>query len=170
MGRKQTPQALKKLRGNPGKRPLNDHEPALKTGKPHAPKELAGLAKREWDRVAKMLHDVGLLTTVDRAALASYCIAWQRLVEAEEDLTENGLVISVATEHGVKRIKNPAWSIQKEAMGEIRAWASEFGMTPSSRGKIQIPGAEDPESEADPYDEWRKKGEQFKTKKATKEA
>jgi phage terminase small subunit len=60
--------------GNPGKRPVNRAEPKPASGGlPTTPGELADEAKIEWRRVAQALHRLGLLTRVDRAALAAYC-------------------------------------------------------------------------------------------------
>src|SRR5215469_12484602 len=85
-GRRPRPTHLKLVTGNPGRRPLNDAEPRPATGLPAAPAELTADAKTEWQRVARRLHALGLLTTVDRAALAAYCQAWGRWRQAERAL------------------------------------------------------------------------------------
>ena len=71
-GRKPKPTALKLVTGNPGKRPLNDHEPQPEAAIPEVPAHLSGEAKAEWDRIVIRLHPLGLLTDLDRAALAAY--------------------------------------------------------------------------------------------------
>ena len=63
------PTALKRLQGNPGKRALNDSEPRPTATMPRCPTHLQGEARAEWRRVARGLHDAGLLTQIDRAAL-----------------------------------------------------------------------------------------------------
>ena len=50
-------------------------------------------ARDEWHRIAGSLHQMGVLTTVDRAALAAYCQAHARWVEAGEKLQETPLVL-----------------------------------------------------------------------------
>jgi len=77
------------LHGNPGKRPLNTNEPQPELGIPELPTMLNGEALLEWHRITVELLQLGLMTKVDRAALAAYCQAWGRWVEAEEHL-KNG--------------------------------------------------------------------------------
>jgi phage terminase small subunit len=72
-GRKPHPTLLKLVKGNPGHRPLTDSEPAPRKMLPEPPAELSGDARKEWDRVAPELYRMGLLTGLDRAALAAYC-------------------------------------------------------------------------------------------------
>jgi P27 family predicted phage terminase small subunit len=97
-------------------------------------------AKREWNRVVPQLERLGLLTVVDRAALAGYCQSWARYREAEEAISQDGLIRT--TESGYS-MPHPAVSISRNALQQVRAFCAEFGLTPSSRGRIQMPGAED---------------------------
>jgi P27 family predicted phage terminase small subunit len=87
------PTKLKMLRGNPGRRPLNDREPQPEVKLPTSPGHLSDEAKREWRRAGKLLLDMGLVSDLDRAALAGYCQAWGRWVEAEEALRQYGVVV-----------------------------------------------------------------------------
>lgn len=85
-GRKPKPTAVKVAEGNPGKRPLNKDEPRLRQAElPNSP-----VIHREGGREAHAgtLYDMGVLTTVDRAALAASCQAYGRWVEAEKKLAE----------------------------------------------------------------------------------
>ena len=86
-GRKPIPTALKMALGNPGKRPLNMHEPKPVTAIPTCPAHLMPAAKTEW-KLARYLHDLGVISELDRAALAAYCQAYGRWVEAEKKLKE----------------------------------------------------------------------------------
>ena len=47
-GRKPKPTAIKVLEGNPGKRPLNEHEPAPPKANIKCPTWLLPEAKKEW--------------------------------------------------------------------------------------------------------------------------
>src|SRR5438132_7052622 len=91
-GRKPTPTRLKELKGNPGHRALNDREPKF-TKKAACPKHLKGEARKEWNRVKRELAPLGLLTSVDRMALAAYCTLWSRWIAAEEQIELLGLVV-----------------------------------------------------------------------------
>ena len=68
-GRKPKPTALKKLEGNPGKRKLNTKEPIPAKGMPNCPEWLLPEAKKEWERLADLMNQMGVLTEVDMAAI-----------------------------------------------------------------------------------------------------
>ena len=129
------PTALRKLHGNPGKRPLPKNEPQPRRAIPPCPRHLSKKAKAEWRRVSRELYDLGLLSNVDRAALAAYCTAWARWVEAEEIVQQKGMVIK--TTNG-NFIQNPFLSIANRAMDDMRRLMVEFGMTPASRTRVQV--------------------------------
>ena len=76
------------LEGNRGKRAWNHDEPEPPDGIPRCPKHLAPVARTEWRRVARSLHAMGVLTPIDRAALAAYCQSYAKWVEAETKLKE----------------------------------------------------------------------------------
>jgi len=84
-GRKPKATALKLLEGNPGRRPVNKSEPDFIPGAPETPYYLTPEAREEWDRIVPELAKVpGLLKHVHGTALASYCMAFARWIEAEE--------------------------------------------------------------------------------------
>lgn len=150
-GRPPKPTALKKLGGNPGKRVLNKNEPTPKGKRPSCPKHLDGEARREWNRMAKQLFDLGLLTEVDRAALAAYCQAWARWVQAEEEMRAPDFKMITTTDSGYP-VVSPWMGIATMAMKQMKTFLTEFGMTPSSRSKV----TRTVEPEADPYEEYLK--------------
>lgn len=132
-GRKPKPTSIKLLNGNPGKRPLNKNEPQF-SGTPTCPEHLDSIAKIEWERISNELISVGLLTAVDRAALAAYCVAWSRWVSAEENVQKFGAVIK-SPKSGFP-IQNPYVGIANTALGLMHRFMIEFGLTPSSRSRI----------------------------------
>jgi len=87
-GRKPKPTHLKLIEGNPGKRPIRTGPDRPATAMPEPPEHLNELARAEWERVAHGLHALRLLETVDRAALAAYCVAYARWVQAERAIAE----------------------------------------------------------------------------------
>ncbi len=118
-GRKKIPTALNILNGNPGKRPINGDEPQPDRTPPAMPAWLTAEAKREWKRVAPELERLGLLTCVDGTALASYCQSYARYIKADKEGRVNE-----ACKH----------------LAFVKAFCVEFGLTPSSRGRMTIPG------------------------------
>ena len=139
-GRKPVPTAIKLLRGNPGKRPLNSREAAPPVAVPACPGHLATEAKREWRRTGRQLAQHGLLTVIDRAAFAAYCQAWARWLDAEDKLREFGVVIKGA-KGGL--VPSPYLRIAEVAIHQMHKLLVEFGMTPSARSRIAAAPRED---------------------------
>lgn len=140
-GRKPTPTAMKELAGNPGKRPINEAEPkpdGLDDLEPPYP--LDDMARREWDRIAPQLDKLGLLTVADSVALYMYCRAFARYHEAERIVAEEGILIPG---YRGSMVKNPAAQIARDAFADLLRICTEFGMTPSSRGRMSVPGSDE---------------------------
>jgi P27 family predicted phage terminase small subunit len=135
-GRKPKPVALKVLEGNPGKRPLNHDEPKPTPIAPACPDWLAPLARAEWDRVAPELERLGLLTAVDGAVLGAYCQAYARMVQAEEAIERLGF--NQFSKDGYAQ-QRPEVAIAMKSAAMVKAFAAEFGLTPSSRGRMTLP-------------------------------
>jgi P27 family predicted phage terminase small subunit len=146
-GRRPVPTNLKVLHGNPGKRPLNQNEPKPKQERPACPPDLSKVARKEWRRIVPILEGLGILTRVDRAALAAYCESWARWREAERKIAETNLVIK--TKSG-NVIENPYYSISKRERELMHKFLIEFGMTPSSRSKLSVHARE----ADDPFEQW----------------
>ena len=132
-GRRPKPTALKRATGNPGKRKLNEHEPKPDAAVPEFPPHLDAEAQEEWARVTPQLMRLRVLTRLDRAALAVYCQAWSRWVDAETKLRQFGAVIKTPRGYPVQ---NPYLGIANTAMATMLRYLGEFGMTPSSRSRI----------------------------------
>ena len=148
MGRPPKPTALKRLAGNPGKRKLNDLEPEPRREMPGCPRWLTGEAKKEWRRMARDLYDAGLLTTVDRAALAGYCVAWATFYEAQTELQKTGVSMVIMTSNG-NAVMNPWLGVRNRALDEMRRFLVEFGMTPASRSRVKRAETNEEQSLAD---------------------
>ena len=140
-GRRPKPTRLKYLTGNPGKRPLNMHEPKPEPMIPECPVELGPIARREWDRLAGELGKLNLLTTLDRAALAAYCGAYALWAEATKAIQQYGTMIKSPTGFP---IQSPYVSIANRQAEIMMRIASEFGFTPASRSRISIPTERQP--------------------------
>jgi P27 family predicted phage terminase small subunit len=135
-GRRPKPTRLKYLTGNPGKRPLNEHEPKPEIVMPDCPVELGPVAHREWDRMAAELASLRILTQLDRAALAAYCGAYAMWAEATEAIQKFGTMVKSPTGYPVQ---SPYVSIANRQAEIMMRIASEFGFTPASRSRISVP-------------------------------
>lgn len=131
-GRRPKPDAVKELAGNPGKRKLRRASTPRPQGLASCPAWLAPVAKTEWNRLAKELELVGLLGSADQGAMAGYCTCYANLVRAQRVLNAKGFTYK----HNGLEKKRPEVQIAQDAMREMRKFAQEFGMTPSSRSKV----------------------------------
>lgn len=142
-GRKPKPTALKKLQGNPGRRPYNAQEPKPDGGDrpPRMPSHLSKTAKKEWRKSARKLWEAGLLTSADILTYELCLEAYATWRDARDLVEKEGYIIL-----GAKGtwIKNPAQIISEKAWDTYLKYAREFGLTPSSRSTIKG-GSQEPE-------------------------
>lgn len=140
-GRKPKPTAVKKLAGNPGRRPLNDNEPQFPVpGRtPSPPDYLSDEAQEVWRDLGKMLLDAGLLTRVDRYALGMFCAVAGRWMEAERDLRDEGLIL---TSSDGNAYQNPRLHVANRAWDQMRKMLGEFGLTPAERSRLHVAAQE----------------------------
>ena len=139
------PTVLNDLAGNPSKRKKNTREPKPASNNLVAPDHLSPAAKAEWDRLVALFTDLKLLTNVDADALAMYADTYARWAEATSILSKQGMI--VYTENGFP-IQSPYLSIVNQTMKVMQKFLAEFGMTPASRTRLQVP--EEPED--DPFE------------------
>lgn len=132
-GAKPLPTKIKLLRGTLRKSRTNRNEPVAPPGVPSCPAELGPTAKREWRRISKQLAAMGLLTTVDRAALALYCDAYGRWLEAITSLQRFGAVLKSPSGH---LMQSPYLQIANRAGEQVRLLLAEFGMSPAARTRV----------------------------------
>ena len=149
-GAKPVPTNIKALRGTLRADRMNAHEPKAQPGMPSCPVELSPVAKREWKRISKHLSAMGLLTTVDRAALALYCDAYGRWLEAIAALQQFGVVIKSPNGYPVQ---SPYVAIANKAGEQVRLLLAEFGMSPASRVRVH---AQPAVPEDDPFTRFEK--------------
>jgi P27 family predicted phage terminase small subunit len=102
---------------------------------PACPPHLQGEARKEWTRTGRRLLACGLMTEIDSAALAAYCTAWARWVEAEESLRQFGVVLKSPNGYPMP---SPFLTIANKAMDQMTRLLAEFGMSPSSRARVSV--------------------------------
>lgn len=149
------PAGLKLLQGRGNGRDSGGRKVATPPGftrlPPEPPEWLPDEARAEWQRVVPELQRLHLTKPVDRAALAAYCLTWDRFVAAQKELTANGSVLG-RNSQGV--VRHPAVAVIEAASKELRAWAVEFGLTPSAEQRVARPEAGgDGDGDANPFAE-----------------
>jgi P27 family predicted phage terminase small subunit len=113
------------------------------TEAPKPGKALRGHKKAiaEWKRVAPLLIEQGTLAEVDLSALESYCLAYERMLDAEmavaryQEMHDGSLVM--VTPNGYSQ-QIPELSIATVARKECREYMNLFGMSPASRTRIKV--------------------------------
>ena len=157
-GRRPKPTALKELNGNPGHRPLNKLEPKPEAGAPEMPDDLSPAAKKEWNSIVPILLSMNVLTIADGKALGGYCEAFALARQAKREIKKFG--ITILTMAGRK--KNPAVGVYVEAEKLMRAFLSDFGMSPATRSRLTTTA---PKEDEDPMRVFLKRAQRLDVKK-----
>jgi len=154
------PVALKLLEGNPGKRALDLSDgvnPRVEI--PSAPKHLGIEARKEWKRITPLLEELGLVSGLDRTALALYCQAAGRLAELETAF--NGKVARLvdggqtyadavyeascsATPNGYAQ-QSVIVQLIRSSRVQVHLYLMHFGLSPAARGRVQASNYVQPE-------------------------
>lgn len=119
-------------------KPGEEPEPEIVEALPPPPDWLGEYGAKEWDRVGPILVQLRLLTDSDLLTFAAYCANVQLMIESMIDIEKNGTTILGAR----GEVRNPALASFAQAVTALRALACEFGMTPSSRARMRLPGDE----------------------------
>ena len=133
---KPRPAALKLIEGRGNGRDSGGRAvkqaPGFRRLPPVAPDLLWGDAKEEWERVVPELQRLELTKPIDAASLTAYCLAWQRLCQAQRMVDDKGLMAETSQGLGIA----PWVRVVESASKELRAWAGEFGLTPSAEQRV----------------------------------
>lgn len=146
------PTALKLLEGNPGKRALNLSDgvnPRVEI--PSPPKHLGIEARKEWKRISPLLEDLGLISGLDRAALALYCQAVGRLSELEmafngkvQAKVDAGMSYFDAVFDASRTITPSGYEQQSVIVNliaghrlQVHRHLMHFGLSPAARARVQ---------------------------------
>lgn len=147
------PAALKLLEGNAGKRTLDltaGVNPRIEI--PSAPKHLGAEARKEWKRITPLLEELGLISGLDRAALALYCQAAGRLSELETAF--NSKVARLVDDKGIDyadAVYEASYSVTPSGYAQqsvivqligkhrdqVNRYLMHFGLSPAARGRVQ---------------------------------
>lgn len=133
--------SLRLVKGGAAPRPTK--RPAQNDGAPRPLAFLDLVAKREWRRLAPLLHRAGLLTQLDLGPFAAYCSAFSQWRQAELvikkmaelDPVTGGLMIKTTNGNAVQ---NPVVGTANKARSDMIRFASEFHLSPDSRGRMII--------------------------------
>jgi P27 family predicted phage terminase small subunit len=134
------------IRGNPGKRPLNDSEPIPEGDLVDPPDWMSEGQKTGWNYAIENAP-VGLLKKLDRSVLAAWVVAEDLHRRAAEMIEKFG-ILTKAPNTGLP-IQSPYLPVvNKQAQIMLKA-AEQLGFTPAARSRIQIA-----EPVTDRYNKW----------------
>ncbi len=129
---KTSPENLKQVAASQHQAQLNSEE--IKPQRIlECPPELGPQARLEWERIARELTVLGILSTFDRGPLAAYCCAYALWIEAMEMVQAHGSMIKSPNGYPMQSPYLSHGNKQFEIMMKI---ATEFGFTPASRARI----------------------------------
>lgn len=101
------------------------------------PPELDVVAASEWTRIMDGYANMGVVTSVDRSALVELCRCWSDLCRLRFEVREERETYE--DQYGNPR-KNPKVSLVDSAFDKWRKLSIEFGLTPSSRTRLNTNG------------------------------
>jgi P27 family predicted phage terminase small subunit len=136
------------LNGEPNQDRLNYNEPQPKPGRTTAPAILKGAALSEWRRIYSILEGMQIMTQADRAILAAYCLVWGTIVDVQRQINKlQDAAIKAGKDpsnayliKGEEKIYlNPLMRIRSNSLAELNTFAAKLGLSPSDRGKIEMP-------------------------------
>ena len=85
--------------------------------------------------MAEIMEGIGILTEIDMTSFAGYCQAYARWKEAEEFLSKHGTIFKTPSGY-IQQV--PQVSIAQTYLKAMKDFASQFGLTPAARTRIQV--------------------------------
>ena len=161
-GPKPLPANVHLLHNNPSKKSaaaLLDDIVRPEVAIPSCPAHLTPEGRAEWKRITPHLERLGLISELDRAALAAYCASWSDFVWAEKRIAEitrqakdktgeKGRVHT--TPNGYQQTSVP-FQIRNRALELMQKYLAEFGLSPAQRSRVSagdpqlsLPGVDKP--------------------------
>lgn len=139
-GPKPLPANVHMLRGNPSKKTGVELQAGVHPDVeiPGCPPHLLKEAKKEWRRIGPELEKLGLISKLDRTALALYCQAWAWLVWHERLLQRDiQLCEQRQSEHDAREAELSAKAVAAGETYVAKAWPGGDGfMLPTPNGSF----------------------------------
>src|SRR6202050_3508741 len=150
-GRKPRPTAQQILEGDPRKLGVHRLEEKLKAevkgarGLPRCPTHLQGRARKAWHFWSEELEFMNIDCRPDAQMLEGACVAYEAAVDAYETIQKQGRLVAkrvldpVTNKLVVVNVKpHPSVAQGNAAWMLLKAFCSEFGLSPVSRTRLAI--------------------------------
>lgn len=137
-GRKKLPDTLKVVQGtfrkHRGKTADSQDEAAMV-----APEGLSEAAKSHFETLRARIAFLGLDSATYSEALALAAMRMEEIDAYTDAIAEHGAVVLTPTVAGGELLRpNPAVAMRNEAMRHLQSLLAEFGLTPSSIGRVGV--------------------------------
>lgn len=145
-GAKPKPIKIHEINGNPSKRDISKKvnfdnliEKYDEGEYPKVPEHLKtdAIASKEWERLAPMLARIKVLTPLDIQLFEMYCKSYSRYRTAEAEMDKLKTVYFKTKSDYIQQL--PQYSVSTTSSKICREIMAEFGMTPSSRARMELP-------------------------------
>jgi P27 family predicted phage terminase small subunit len=134
---KRLPTEIKRQRGTLRDDRTNPNEPQSPLAIPPVPTWLSEDGQKSFIELSIMLHDMSVLTQADELSLTLLCDAYGDYKQAKEVINTLGPTQDVTSREGhTKSIQRPEVIIANQAFVRVFQLLKEFGLTPSSRAKV----------------------------------
>jgi P27 family predicted phage terminase small subunit len=113
------------------------------SGFPKCPEHIQGLARKHWKYYEAELTALGLCKRSDVGTFEAFCMAYESMVTAKQDLARLGQTIEFKEMVDGQLVvlsvkKNPSYDIFRDSSRLYAMLAQQFGVTPVSRTKIHL--------------------------------
>lgn len=145
-GRKPKPRRLKELDGDPKSRFLSKNEPTPPVSDNVIEWDVVKnnpVAHRAFTDNVRVLRIMKMLTDAEIPLINIMAICQARIEEAENKVESEGIIADHTNTKGeCNRVAHPAVGVSMKYAQMLRTLCIEFGMTPSSRGRLELPSEE----------------------------
>jgi P27 family predicted phage terminase small subunit len=122
-----------------------DSEPKATPGLPSCPDHLKGLARKAWRFWVGELVGMGLDKRPDAMMLEGACASYQTYVRMHQRVDEQGELVAKKERNpttGQMEVvdvrAHPGLAIRDRALMQMKAFCSEFGLSPVSRVRLSV--------------------------------
>lgn len=144
------PTILRVLKGNPGGRPLNAHEPQPDPLAEDVPEELTDpLAVQEWTRTIAPAIRTGQITGADRCLAVAHAETYA--VWRSQVIAASRHAHVIAAGKGGYPMPNPARTMANKSLMLLARIDAELGLTPASRSRVTAVPPMPPSSTAERF-------------------
>ena len=138
-GRKPKPIETHVKNGNPSRLNLTariEQSKKLNRTRPDPPEHLDEIARAHWFKIIPELEAMGTLAIIDAGSLEALCQAYSNMTRAAKDLKKLDNLFYKTPNGSLQQI--PQIGIFNKSAALYKAYAAEFGLTPSSRTRGNI--------------------------------